>query len=154
VPDVYALVAEILAHVVDFFHPPTMQRFKWSSVAMRRKSWRSRALEVVTKGRAAAPDAIVERTGVRLRCILSRRGIPDRPDDEGAFLEGLHDFGVHHEVEVAPPVADLGVLEAVVLSGRGSRALARRVIFFACTEISPRRVLNTYPATPIMSPRS
>ena len=41
----------------------------------------------------------------------------------GPLLEGLHHLGVHHEVEVAAPVADLGVLEAVVLLGQGLEGL-------------------------------
>ncbi len=44
--------------------PPTMSRFKYSSVSMRRYMSMSSALWWVLKGRASAPISSVKRTGV------------------------------------------------------------------------------------------
>ena len=81
-------------------------------------------MDFVTKGRAAAPEAMVESTGrLDFQEMARVEVLADRGYDARPTLEGLHHLGVHHKVEVAPPIADLGVLESVVLLGQGLEGL-------------------------------
>ena len=84
----------------------------------------SRALWCVTKGRAAAPEAMVAQHGrLHLQEMARVEVLADRGYDARPTLEGLHHLWVHHEVEVALPIADLGVLESVVFLGQGLEGL-------------------------------
>ncbi len=126
--EAHALVAEVLAHLVDAVDAADDAALE---VQLGGDAQVEVALElVVVRDERPRQSAAVERLEhgrLDLDEAAPVEELADRADDAGALDEHLAGLVVDHEVEVAPAVAGLDVGEAVELLGHGAQRLAEQL---------------------------
>jgi hypothetical protein len=125
---VEALVAKVLADLVDALEAADDQALEVELVGDPEVEGLAEA--VVERGEGPGRGAAVEgleRRGLDLEEVLAVQEATDGGDEAGAGLEDAADLAAGDEVDVALAVAQLDVLDAVPVGGRGVEGLGEDV---------------------------